>query len=873
MATSLSEDLTAKKYTLLSPNTKFLNLNICKNGHYSFLENVQSKTKSIVKEKITNDLDDNNVRKSWSRRSASSDKQSYRNGFLSGCSSLDDSTTVAKPSEDNKSNSTLSLHITAYEDQITTEETTIAKSPKKKLIVKPWERMLIGRAAESFEFPRQMHSQPDEPELMGFSSSQVLLNPNGNASSGKRMNKWLLTPDGWKNFPDVPSIFQEDDVHTFLSFRSEVCVIPPIPQNSPTIALTIDTQRSEIEFQRDSDSSPVVALLCSVVVMNTRDTDEGADFSLKVHCQVGSDHLEFSIPHDLIAFADDEQPPDLPEDLVKLLIATDVDMVSSADPENHVTAITPAQEQIQNLLVTLKQTQEQAFSSPTRLIATNKLHHNLTVRGLCPTRINELRSLIESKKLDLNNVVFHVISHPTIPDNYEIAKGNQTFAAYLVLRSEKKPVPASLKCKVYESTAAYGVLEIALAVNKIAATRKALERNGICREAATKSKSTKLKDLFKYFFPADEMPKSFSFLLSLPVDDFQACVTAAKKFTNGQIRFSKNKPLDFAPAQYKSYSVKALNSEQFWMVFCRCYRQNIEYAKECLSKLSLTYCIDDALNDLKKPTVDFQQQLKVSGVQYAGTLEDAIAAFELPSTTTLEQAHFLLTNRSIQKQLTRTPNFSVEKAKANIQDFLKNVNSTVFEHVDEIVDLQQFGFIVCFGEFDWEAFSLPGDCLILDFHFNNSATLGQDIPVAWNIQFTTKDLAVPENGNLPLRTLQTRIFKVCEGFEKDDNVARSQLQDKAVEKTIKLGNIMDLSELPNLFKFAEDNSTCLFIEPPLQSRFKEVLRNVLAKEWQKKAEVHKTPAKPRGKKRSHPSNSTPPSQTPQPPAQSANPNI
>jgi hypothetical protein len=38
---------------------------------------------------------------------------------------------------------------------------------------------------------------------------------------------------------------------------------------------------------------------------------------------------------------------------------------------------------------------------------------------------------------------------------------------------------------------------------------------------------------------------------------------------------------------------------------------------------------------------------------------------------------------------------------------------------------------------------LPKDCLILDFHYDNNATLGQEIPVAWNIQLITKGLTKP----------------------------------------------------------------------------------------------------------------------------------
>jgi hypothetical protein len=66
-----------------------------------------------------------------------------------------------------------------------------------------------------------------------------------------------------------------------------------------------------------------------------------------------------------------------------------------------------------------------------------------------------------------------------------------------------------------------------------------------------------------------------------------------------------------------------------------------------------------------------------------------------------------------------------------------------------------------------------------------------------------------------MRTLQVRIFKVNEGAEKNANIARSLLQDKAEVKQIEVGNVMDISEMSHLFKFAEEQSSCLIVEPPL----------------------------------------------------------
>uniref|UniRef100_A0AC34G4R7 Nif11 domain-containing protein n=1 Tax=Panagrolaimus sp. ES5 TaxID=591445 RepID=A0AC34G4R7_9BILA len=67
---------------------------------------------------------------------------------------------------------------------------------------------------------------------------------------------------------------------------------------------------------------------------------------------------------------------------------------------------------------------------------------------------------------------------------------------------------------------------------------------------------------------------------------------------------------------------------------------------DILSKLSLTFGIEDAIKEFKATDSDFQQQLKNSGIQYAGTFEEAKEAFDLPLGITEEQAHFLLSNRS-----------------------------------------------------------------------------------------------------------------------------------------------------------------------------------------------------------------------------------
>uniref|UniRef100_A0AC35FCX0 Uncharacterized protein n=1 Tax=Panagrolaimus sp. PS1159 TaxID=55785 RepID=A0AC35FCX0_9BILA len=361
------------------------------------------------------------------------------------------------------------------------------------------------------------------------------------------------------------------------------------------------------------------------------------------------------------------------------------------------------------------------------------------------------------------------------------------------------------------------------------------------------------------------MPRSFPLMLGLSVEHFEQCCDIAKKFTAGEIRYSSSKAANYVPPQYKCNSIKVLSSDAFWLAFCRCYRQNSNFAMECLLKLSLAYCIADCTKDFNSRAIDFQQQLQNSGVVFTGDLDAAVVTFDLPLSTTAEQAHFLLTSRYIQKQLTRTPNFSVDKAKANINEFMKTVAAIQFDHVEEISDLKNYDFIACFGEFDWEICDLPENCLVFDFYYQNDPQLGHQTDVAWNVQIITKGLGKPENGNIPLRTLQARIYKLYESDQQNANTARSLLQDIADEKGIEIGNVMDITELSNLFEFASDKSSCLIIEPPLQwyetiisavinniqecpkltlvtqnangvPRFKETFTKIVAQQWQKKAE-------------------------------------
>jgi hypothetical protein len=303
--------------------------------------------------------------------------------------------------------------------------------------------------------------------------------------------------------------------------------------------------------------------------------------------------------------------------------------------------------------------------------------------------------------------------------------------------------------------------------------------------------------------------------------------------------------------------------------------------------------------EFKSTTSDFAQQLQNSGVQYRETFEAAKENFSLPPNITPSQAHFLLSNRSIQKQLTRKPNFDMALAKDNIATFLSTVNTVEFEHLEHVAELQNFHCIVCFTEFDWEQVELPKNCIIMDFCNSNDSNLGQNIPVAWNIKVITKKPQIPVNGNLPLISQQLRVYWLSGSADEDNGeIARALLQQKAEEQQIKVANIMDISEIKSLLKFIDEKSNCLLIEPPLEwsdifigglvegikelqkisvvarnstaaKHFEEKLSEFVSRQWREKAEQSTATVKTRKRKIKQISSSTSTSSTIPPPSSPA----
>uniref|UniRef100_A0AC35EU35 Uncharacterized protein n=1 Tax=Panagrolaimus sp. PS1159 TaxID=55785 RepID=A0AC35EU35_9BILA len=98
-----------------------------------------------------------------------------------------------KKESSSATNSTLSLHIAAYENPVESFTNAFDKNEgfKKKGLIEKWKnvKQIFAEPLQSFfqnlfEFPRQQKvGQVDDPEVMQFKASQRLLNPNQSTSS------------------------------------------------------------------------------------------------------------------------------------------------------------------------------------------------------------------------------------------------------------------------------------------------------------------------------------------------------------------------------------------------------------------------------------------------------------------------------------------------------------------------------------------------------------------------------------------------------------------------------------------------------------------------------------------------------------------
>uniref|UniRef100_A0AC34GVD1 Uncharacterized protein n=1 Tax=Panagrolaimus sp. ES5 TaxID=591445 RepID=A0AC34GVD1_9BILA len=104
---------------------------------------------------------------------------------------------VKKPGNNNLNNSTLSLHIVAYENSIEASGDTVSVDKNEGLkkntqLIEKWqnsERIFADSIIQNpFEFPRQQKEGKNvDPEVMQFKASQKLLNPNKSTKSKRKV--------------------------------------------------------------------------------------------------------------------------------------------------------------------------------------------------------------------------------------------------------------------------------------------------------------------------------------------------------------------------------------------------------------------------------------------------------------------------------------------------------------------------------------------------------------------------------------------------------------------------------------------------------------------------------------------------------------
>uniref|UniRef100_A0AC34FRF5 Uncharacterized protein n=1 Tax=Panagrolaimus sp. ES5 TaxID=591445 RepID=A0AC34FRF5_9BILA len=91
-----------------------------------------------------------------------------------------------KDSSENLNTSTLSLHISAYDNSVEDSSLAFAKFNKEKEGIKMNNKK---SGLNSFEYTRQQKNQTGEPEVMQFKASQRLLNPNKSKTEDRQKRK------------------------------------------------------------------------------------------------------------------------------------------------------------------------------------------------------------------------------------------------------------------------------------------------------------------------------------------------------------------------------------------------------------------------------------------------------------------------------------------------------------------------------------------------------------------------------------------------------------------------------------------------------------------------------------------------------------
>uniref|UniRef100_A0A914QTT5 Uncharacterized protein n=1 Tax=Panagrolaimus davidi TaxID=227884 RepID=A0A914QTT5_9BILA len=213
-------------------NGQYNNFNLNQNHQYLNVTSKISKIVSVENKKVQN------YDKNYSKAKKDC-------GNLKKDLSLDYFLNVGNVSEknddsDTKSNSTLLLRISAYENSVEGGFTHLIGKGKNvgfKKNQENWNKQLFPSALSMirnpFEFPRQQEGDPkDEPEVMGFKASQRLLNSNQPAAS--------------KNVP----------------LENAIAELSLVQAHVPNVAISVESQQQQISVVRQSAAGNGTQVSC-----------------------------------------------------------------------------------------------------------------------------------------------------------------------------------------------------------------------------------------------------------------------------------------------------------------------------------------------------------------------------------------------------------------------------------------------------------------------------------------------------------------------------------------------------------------------------------------------------------------------------------